>query len=41
MFQRFCSRCGKVYETNAKHGKICDDCKLPNGNFRGKKNELV
>ena len=28
---RCCKRCGKLYSTNGKFSKVCDDCKTPLG----------
>lgn len=27
-YQRFCKRCGKVFEAEAKFRRICDNCKI-------------
>ena len=28
-YMRNCRRCGKVYKTPAKHGRICTNCEKP------------
>jgi len=28
---RYCKRCGKVYESSTKYGRYCESCKKPCG----------
>ena len=30
---RYCRRCGNVFETQAKFGRICDKCRLNSGGW--------
>jgi rRNA maturation endonuclease Nob1 len=43
MHLKFCKRCGKVFRTLFKHGKICDDCNISLKRFKkrtGRKNGI-
>ena len=37
IYNKICKRCGKPFETESKHGKICEKCKLPRGGNNQKK----
>jgi hypothetical protein len=37
IFQRRCKRCGNMFETTCKCGKVCDNCLLPKGKGRKSK----
>jgi len=32
---KYCKRCGEVFESSSKFGKICDKCISPNKNMGG------
>ena len=34
-YTRRCSRCGILFKSVTKYSKICNDCKLPCGGYRG------
>ena len=34
-YTRRCIECCKLYKTKHKYSKLCNDCKLPCGGYRG------
>ena len=33
-YRRFCKRCGEIFQTEAKFGKICSKCSKTRGRIR-------
>ena len=33
MYNNYCKRCNKVFRTNSKYGRICDNCRKKTGGY--------